>query len=80
MQVVEAKYSLKDIMPNCDFFKKSDEPILLNDGIFSAVVLSEKAWRDIEETLYLVSIPGMRESLINGKNKPLSDCSNSLDW
>ncbi len=34
----------------------------------------------IQEMLYLVNIPGMRESLIRGMNTPLSQCSSKLDW
>jgi len=46
----------------------------------NAVLLAEEDWRSIQETLYLVSIPGMRESIIEGKNTPLKDCSDKLEW
>jgi prevent-host-death family protein len=40
----------------------------------NAVLISESDWKSIEETLYLISIPGMRESLIEGMKTPLDEC------
>lgn len=45
-----------------------------------AYLVSEDDWRAIEETLYLVSIPGMRESIIEGLNTPINECSDTLVW
>ena len=39
-----------------------------------AVLIGEDEWAAIEETLYLNSIPGMAELIIEGMNTPLSDC------
>jgi len=39
----------------------------------SVVILSEQDWKDIEETIYLTSIPGMTESIIKGMKEPLSE-------
>jgi antitoxin YefM len=47
----------------------------LNTGL-----MSEEDWSAIQETLYLLSIPGMRESLIEGMKMPLSECFEDLDW
>lgn len=48
----------------------------------SAVLIGEDEWAAIEETLYLNSIPGMAESIIEGSAEPLSDCidEDSLEW
>ena len=48
----------------------------------SAVLIGEDEWAAIEETLYLNSIPGMAESIIEGGAEPLSDCidEDSLEW
>ena len=46
----------------------------------SALVLSEEDWRAIQETLYLLSIPGLRESIREGMNTPLQFCDTELDW
>lgn len=48
--------------------------IITNNEGKNAVLIGEEDWRAIEETLYLVSIPGMAESIINGGNTPLEDC------
>lgn len=46
------------------------EPILITTKRNNAVLVSEEDWRSIQETLYLMSIPGMRESIIEGSNAP----------
>ena len=46
----------------------------------NAVLVSEQDWKSIQETLYLKSIPGMWESIEEGINEPLEDCSDSLPW
>ncbi len=40
----------------------------------NAVLISESDWKSIEETLYLLSIPGMRDSLVEGMNTTLDEC------
>lgn len=60
--------------------KAQNVPILIENNDDSAIVLSSELWRDIEETLYLLSLPGMRESLVEGIATPLSQCSTELDW
>jgi PHD/YefM family antitoxin component YafN of YafNO toxin-antitoxin module len=46
----------------------------------SAVLVGEEDWRSIEETLYLLSIPGMRESIVRGMKEPLKKSSRKLAW
>jgi prevent-host-death family protein len=46
----------------------------------NAYLVSESDWRAIEETLFLVSIPGMRESIIEGMNTPIEECIDKPDW
>lgn len=58
----------------------SHEPIQITDGSSKGVLLSEEDWRSIQETLYLVSIPGMRESIREGLETPLEDCETELTW
>lgn len=40
----------------------------------NAVLIGEDDWKAIEETLYLMSIPGMAESIIDGGNTSIDDC------
>jgi prevent-host-death family protein len=53
---------------------ESHEPIQIAGKRKSAVLLSEEDWRAIQETLYLVSIPGMRESIRKGLKTPVRKC------
>jgi len=56
------------------------EPVFIRGRKSSAVLLDEDDWRAIQETLYLLSIPGMRESILEGKNTPLDQCSEDPGW
>ena len=42
--------------------------------------LSEDDWRSIQETMYLLNIPVMRESIREGLATPVEDCKEELDW
>ena len=48
----------------------SHEPIQINGKTVNGVLVSEEDWRSIEETLYLLSVPGMRESIQEGRQLP----------
>lgn len=48
--------------------------VIVNDGGKNAVMLPEEYWNSIQETLYLYSIPGMRERILNAMQEPLSEC------
>jgi antitoxin YefM len=56
------------------------EPIQITGKRSNAILISEDDWRAIQETLYLTSIPGMRESIQQGLKIPIDDCSEALDW
>ena len=58
----------------------SHQPVLITGKRNSAVLVSEEDWNAISESLYLMSIPGMRESLREGMEMPLEDCGTELDW
>jgi prevent-host-death family protein len=59
---------------------ESHQPIHITGKKSSAVLISEEDWSAIQETLYLLSIPGMRESIKDGLKTPLKDCDKELDW
>ena len=56
------------------------EPIQITGKRNNAILIGEEDWRAIQETLYLLSIPGMRESIRKGLKTPVSKCSNALKW
>lgn len=58
----------------------SHEPVLITASHGNAILLSEEDWRAIQETLYLLSIPGLRESIREGLSTPLSECSPEPGW
>ena len=58
----------------------SHEPLYITGKRNNAVLISEDDWRSIEETLKLSSIPGMIESIVEGLNTSVNDCSEKLEW
>lgn len=58
----------------------SHEPILITGKRANAVIVSEEDWRAVQETLYLLSIPGMRESIRRGLREPVERCRGELKW
>jgi len=58
----------------------SHEPIVITGKRTNAVLISEDDWRAVQETLYLLSIPGMRESIREGLETPVEECAEDLDW
>ena len=56
------------------------EPIQITGKRSNAVLISEEDWRSIQETLYLLSIPGMRESIREGLKTPVGKCREKLPW
>jgi prevent-host-death family protein len=58
----------------------SHEPITITGKRANAVLISEEDWRAIQETLYLLSVPGMRDSIREGLATPLEECSKEPDW
>lgn len=58
----------------------SHQPIHIAGKRTSAVLISAEDWQSIQETLYLLSVPGMRESIKEGMVEPLGESARELDW
>ncbi len=58
----------------------SHEPIVITGKRCNAVLISEDDWRSVQETMYLLNIPNMRESIREGLATPIEDCKEDLDW
>jgi len=56
------------------------QPIIIKGKRSNAVLLSEEDWSAINETLFLLAIPGMRESIREGMETDLKDTKKELDW
>ena len=63
-----------------DEIAESHEPVLITGKRANAVLISENDWRSIQETLYLLSIPGMRKSIREGLTTYVEECLDRLDW
>ena len=59
---------------------RSHEPVVITGKQGNAVLISEEDWKAVSETLYLVSAPGMRESIREGMETPIEECQEKLDW
>ena len=77
LNATEARSKLYTLI---DETASTHEPILITGKRTNAVLLSESDWKAINETLYLLSIPGMRESIKEGMEEHISESSKALDW
>lgn len=80
MRTVTATTARSMIYKLLDDASDSHEPIQITGKRSNAVLVAEDDWRAIQESLYLVSIPGMRESIRDGLATPVSACAKKLDW
>jgi prevent-host-death family protein len=63
-----------------DDISRSHEAVHISGKRNNGVLVSEEDWRSIQETLYLLSIPGMRQSIKKGLETPVEKCSKELNW
>ncbi|HUU39309.1 MAG TPA: type II toxin-antitoxin system Phd/YefM family antitoxin [Desulfatiglandales bacterium] len=80
MSTITATEARKRLYTLVDDVAESHDPIQIIGKRNSAVLVSEEDWRAIQETLYLSSIPGMRESIREGLKTPVKECEEELDW
>ena len=73
----QAQSGLYNLLDEAAF---SHEPIHIIGKNSNAILISEDDWRAVQETLYLLSIPGMRESIQTGLKTPLEECVEELVW
>ena len=52
--------------------------IATDDG--ATMLVTQDEWYGMIETLYLQSIPGMKESILEGKATPFDECLDSVGW
>lgn len=77
IKATEARAKLYKLL---DQTAESHEPIQITGKRSNAILISEEDWRSIQETLYLLSIPGMRESIRKGLKTPVEKCSEKPGW
>ena len=77
LSVTEARTKLYRLIDQASL---SHEPIVITGKRGNAVLISEDDWLSIQETMYLLNIPGMRESVREGLATPIENCKDELDW
>lgn len=80
MQTLNASEARANLYRLIDEAAESHEPILISGKRGSAVLISLEDWSAIQETLYLLSVPGMRKSIKEGMAEPLTESAKELDW
>jgi prevent-host-death family protein len=77
MTVSEARANLYRLL---DEVAESHKPAIITGKRSNGILISEEDWNSIQETLHLLSIPGMRESIREGLETPIENCSEELHW
>jgi len=77
LTATEASRRLEEVLDN---LAESHEVVQIAGVRHSGVLVAEDDWRAIQETLYLTSIPGMKESIVEGLRMPVEKCQKELDW
>ena len=80
MMTLTASRARIDLYRLLDRAAESHEPVQITGRRASAVLVSDDDWRAIQETLYLLSVPGMRESIRRGLKTPARKLSRRLRW
>jgi prevent-host-death family protein len=77
LTVTEARAGLYRLI---DQAAESHKPVMISGKRANAVLISEEDWSAIQETLYLMAIPGMRESIKDAMAEPLAKSKKVLKW
>ena len=80
MTSMTATAARKRLYTLLDDLADSHEPLQIAGKRHSAVLVNEDDWRAVQETLYLTSIPGMRDSILSGLKTPVEKCAKEVDW
>lgn len=80
MQTLTASEARANLYRLMDQAAESHQPITIAGKRHDAVLVSAQDWQSIQETLYLLQVPGMRESIQEGMAESVDNCSKELDW
>ena len=80
METINVTNARSNLYKLIDDAHLTNEPIKITGKRGDAVLISDDNWRAIQETLFLLSIPNMRESIIEGMNTKVDNCSEELEW
>lgn len=80
MSSINVTNARKDL---CNLVQKvnvTHEPVEITGKGGNAVLIGEEDWRSIKETLLLYTVPGMRDSIIEGMEASIDEMSDTLNW
>jgi antitoxin YefM len=77
LNVTDAREKLNRLL---DETAEGHEPVLITGPRANAVLVGEEEWNAIQETLYLLSLPGMRDSIRTGLATPIEECEKEPGW
>ena len=80
MTTFTATEARKQLYKLIDDVADSHEPVQITGKRGNAVLVGEDDWRAVQETLHLLSIPGLRESILEGIATPVEELEDQLDW
>lgn len=80
MTTMTATEARKNLYKLLDEVSESHEPVQITGKRGNAVLIAEDDWRAVQETLYLHSVSGMKESIIEGMETPVDECDEEFDW
>jgi antitoxin YefM len=82
MDIFSASQARANLFKLLEQVNQDSKPRIITSRRGDGVLISKDDWENIQETLYLQSIPGMRESIKEGMNTPLSECvsEEELEW
>jgi len=87
--MTDVKHHVKQVQlkDNQENFEQIFDDVLVSGGPVkilkdngNAILVSEEVWRGMTETLSLMAIPGMRDSIRSGMRQPIADTATGLDW
>ncbi len=80
MSTLTASEARSNLYRLIDETAASHEPVRITGKRNNAVLVSESDWAAVQETLFLLSVPGMRESIREGLAASVDECSEEIDW
>jgi len=80
MQTLSASTARTNLYRLIDEAAETHQPLIITGKRNNAVLVSAEDWAALQETVFLLSMPDMRESIRKGMDTPLSELSKTLDW
>ncbi len=80
MKTISITKARQDLYNLVDEALINSEPIQITSKRGNAILISSDDWNAIQETLYLISVPELKNSIIEGLNTPLDECLEDIEW